>query len=99
MQKYVLSVLVVIVALSFVGCGVEKRETGQDGQNVKNTETSATEQAVTGIVSNNFHVYRACRYARKLGYQKVYPVPAGCHPVLFVNYAVREVFAVWKMWC
>lgn len=57
------------------------------------------EQAVTGIVSNNFHVYRACCYARKLGYQKVYPVPAGCHPVLFVNYAVREVFAVWKMWC
>lgn len=57
------------------------------------------DRAVTGIVSNNFHLYRACRYARKFGYKKVYPVPAGCHPVLFVNYMVREVFAVWKMWC
>lgn len=57
------------------------------------------EQDVTGVVSNNFHLYRACSYARKLGYKKVYPVSAGCHPVLFVNYLVREVFAVWKMWC
>lgn len=57
------------------------------------------EKTVTGIVSNNFHLYRACRYARKLGYKKVYPVCAGCHPVLFVNYMMREVFAVWKMWC
>lgn len=51
-----------------------------------------------GIVSNNFHLYRACSYARKLGYQKVSPVAAGCHPVLLLNYLVREAFAVWKMW-
>ncbi len=49
MKKYILSVLVVMVVLSLAGCGMEKRETGQDGQNVKNTEASATEQAVTGI--------------------------------------------------
>lgn len=50
-----------------------------------------------GIVSNNFHVYRACLYAKKAGIEKPYPVVAGCHPVLFVNYMVRECFAVWKM--
>lgn len=49
-----------------------------------------------GIVSNNFHVYRACIYARKAGIEKPYPVAAGCHPVLFLNYMVRECLAVWK---
>ena len=51
-----------------------------------------------GIVSNNFHLYRACQYARNQGYSNPYPIAAGCHPVLFVNYMVREFFAVWKMW-
>lgn len=51
-----------------------------------------------GIVSNNFHMYRACRYAKRLGYQHPHPVAASCHPLLLVNYMVREFFAVWKMY-
>ena len=51
-----------------------------------------------GIVSNNFHMYRALRYARKLGYQHPCPIAASCHPVLLLNYMTREFFAVWKMW-
>ena len=35
-----------------------------------------------GIVTNNFHMYRA---------------PAGCPPVFFINYMVREFFALAKM--
>lgn len=58
----------------------------------------ADPEAAVGIVSNNFHLYRACAMARRLGYQKVFPLPAGCHPVLFPNYMVRECFAVWKSW-
>ena len=54
--------------------------------------------AAVGIVSNNFHLYRAICYAKRLGYQRPYPLAAGCHPVLFLNYMVREAFAVWKMW-
>lgn len=56
------------------------------------------EKDVVGIVSNNFHLYRACLYAKKQGYRNVYPVAASCHPVLFINYMIREVFAVWKLW-
>ena len=52
----------------------------------------------TSILSNNFHLYRACRMAKKLGYQKVLPVAASCHPLLFINYMMREVVAVWKLW-
>lgn len=51
-----------------------------------------------GIVSNNFHMYRACRYAKRLGYQHPHPVSASCHPLLLINYMVREFFAVWKMY-
>lgn len=54
--------------------------------------------AAVGIVSNNFHMYRACRYAKKLGYKKVRKIPAGCHALLFLNYTVREFFAVVKLW-
>lgn len=50
-----------------------------------------------GIVTNNFHMYRACRYAKKLGYQKPRAVTAGCHPAFFLNYMVREFFALLKM--
>lgn len=51
-----------------------------------------------GIVSNNFHLYRACLLAERLGYRKACPMAAGCHPVLLINYMVREFFAVWKAW-
>lgn len=50
-----------------------------------------------GIVTNNFHMYRACCYAKRLGYQNPRSVPAGCNPYLFVNYMVREFFALMKM--
>lgn len=51
-----------------------------------------------GIVSNNFHMYRACRYARRIGYKDVRRIPAGCSPLLFMNYMVREFFAVCRLW-
>lgn len=50
-----------------------------------------------GIVTNNFHMYRACCYAKRLGYQNPQAVPAGCPPVFLVNYMVREFFALAKM--
>ena len=51
-----------------------------------------------GIVSNNFHVYRGCVYAKRAGFKNPFPIAAGCHPLLFPNYFVRECFAVWKLW-
>lgn len=51
-----------------------------------------------GIVSNNFHLYRACMLAEKCGYKKACPLPSDCHLVLLPNYMMREFFAVWKVW-
>lgn len=50
------------------------------------------------VVSNDFHVYRAVCYAKKMGYQDVFPMAAGTKPILFPNYLVRECFGVWKVW-
>ena len=51
-----------------------------------------------GIVSNNFHMYRACCYAGRTGYKNVCRIPSDCSPLLFANYMVREFFAVCRLW-
>lgn len=50
----------------------------------------------TGIVTNDFHVYRALRLAKKLGYQKAEGIAAASDPLLEVHMVVREVFALVK---
>ena len=49
-----------------------------------------------GLVSNNFHIYRALLLAEKFGYRKVYGVPAASDWKLQIRYMVREYFAVLK---
>ncbi len=66
MQKCVLYALVFLIAILFAGCGMKEKGIGKDGQNVKNTETNANGQAVTGItptdeiveLENGFSVVR-----------------------------------------
>ncbi len=50
-----------------------------------------------GIVTNNFHIYRARKMAGEIGYQKVFALPASTDMVLFPNYMVREFFAFFIM--
>ena len=50
----------------------------------------------TGIVSNNFHVYRALKLAKKQGYQDVCGVSAGSDWRYQIHYMVREAFALVK---
>ena len=49
-----------------------------------------------GVLSNNFHVYRAGLMAENLGYQHVARVPAPSDDVMQVHYVVREIFALAK---
>lgn len=53
----------------------------------------AEQSEPVGIVTNNFHMYRALRTAKKLGYGSVEGISASSNPVLFLNYMVREFFA------
>lgn len=47
-----------------------------------------------GIVTNNFHLYRSMKIAKRIGYKNVVGIGAGVDPILFLNYLVREFFAV-----
>ena len=42
-----------------------------------------------GIVSNNFHVYRGCVYAKRAGFKEPFPIPASCRPMLALNCRAR----------
>lgn len=78
---------------------------GSDRIIQENTSTTTRENLVhssryiqdiaepVGIVTNNFHIYRAMKIAKTLGYRKVQGIVATSNPVLFLNYMVREFFA------
>ncbi|MCI8639344.1 MAG: YdcF family protein [Coprococcus sp.] len=51
-----------------------------------------------GIVTNNFHMYRARELAKRAGYGNVYTILAPVSRIMFVNYMTREFFGVLKMW-
>lgn len=48
------------------------------------------------IITNNFHVYRAVKMAKKIGYGRVEGLAADSHPLLLPNNLLRECLAVWK---
>lgn len=54
-------------------------------------------QVPAGIVTNNFHIYRALKLGQKAGYTHLYGLPASSNPVLLLNYMVREFFAIIRM--
>ena len=54
------------------------------------------EDALVGIVTNSFHVYRATSLADKLGYDNAVGIAAPSDKVLLINNMVREFFVVIK---
>ncbi len=49
-----------------------------------------------GIVTNDFHVFRALAIARRGGIERVWGVPARSHPWYLPNNLLRECFAIAK---
>ena len=48
-----------------------------------------------GVVTNNFHIYRALRLAEVQKWQvRFYGIPASCTPAGFLHYAIREFCAL-----
>ena len=84
------------------GCGISEERILLENQSTSTYENLANsyellehdEKDRVGIVTNNFHVYRSVKYAKMVGFQNVYAIAAGCDVVLFLNYMVREFFAV-----
>ena len=59
-------------------------------------ETAHCREKSTGILTNDFHVSRAIRLAKKLGFSDVSGIPAKGDPIMEVHYILRECFAFWK---
>ena len=49
-----------------------------------------------GIVTNNFHIFRAVSIARKQGYRNVYGIAAPSNPLYLPNNMLRESFGIVK---
>lgn len=61
-------------------------------------EHSEKESPQIGVVTNNFHVYRATAVCKKSGYE-ISGIAAKSDKILFINYMVREFFAIVKYKC
>lgn len=59
-------------------------------------EMTGCKEKKTGILSNDFHVYRAVRLAKKLGYTFPEGIAAQSDPFMEPHYIVREIFALIK---
>lgn len=49
-----------------------------------------------GVLTSNFHIYRACLTAEKWGFENVYGISASSDPVLFIHLCVRECASIVK---
>ena len=86
-----------------VGKGIAPERIIQEGQSRNTFQNLAfsgefldKEKDRVGIVSNDFHVFRAVRIARKAGYENVYGIAAKGEPFLQPNNMMREFFGVMK---
>lgn len=59
-------------------------------------EHGVTKESRIGILTNNFHVYRALKLAGHQGYRNIFGVAARSDARLQVHYMVREFFALVK---
>ncbi len=65
-------------------------------ENLEYSRSFVEPGAKVGILSNNFHIYRALALAKRCGYEAVYGIPAPSDPLMQPHYLVREVFALGK---
>ncbi|MGN0377750.1 MAG: ElyC/SanA/YdcF family protein [Suilimivivens sp.] len=72
----------------------------QSGNTFQNLTFSAQfldkEKDSVAVVTNNFHVFRAVKIAKRAGYQKVCGIAAKGEPFLQFNNMMREFFGVMK---
>lgn len=59
-------------------------------------ELTGCHQKRTGILSNDFHIYRALQLARSLGYGQAEGIAASSDMILLPHSVVREIFALVK---
>lgn len=84
-------------------CGIEKERLVLEEASTSTKENLEFSNALTdcktkktGILSNNFHVYRAVKLAEKMGYDQASGIAAKSDPIMQLHYVVRETAALIK---
>ena len=86
-----------------LSCGISQKQMILEERSVSTRENLMFADQLTGcshvgcgILSSNFHIYRAMCLARRLGYQDFCGIGAPSDPVMQVHYVVREAAALIK---
>lgn len=74
---------------------MEDRSTSTE-ENIRNSMRFIQEGASVGVVTNNFHVFRAVRTAERCGLKNVCGIAGKTSPLYLPNNMLREFFAVVK---
>ena len=84
--------------------GIERSRILQESKSTSTKENLAYSSELlkdrkdpVGIVTNNFHMFRAISIGKRLGFRNLKRIPAQCSAVFIINYMVREFFAIIKM--
>ena len=65
-------------------------------ENIRNSMNFLDAEDSVGIVTNNFHMFRAMRIAKKMGLEYVYAIPADSRMEYLPNNMLRELMGVTK---
>lgn len=78
---------------------IREKESVSTWENLKKSQSFVVDLTQpVGIVTNNFHMYRALMMGRNQGYRNLDGIVASSNPVLLPNYLVREFFACMRSW-
>ncbi len=75
---------------------IQESEAQNTVENIAYSKLLAREGSKIGIISSNFHLFRAELIANKQGLSNVYTIGASSDPVLFFHYCVRDAIAIIK---
>ena len=88
-----------------VKCGIEENRILNEDQSHNTVQNILYSKALleetyenVGIVTNDFHVFRAVQIGKKQGLRNVYGIAAYSHPFYLPNNALRECGGILKDW-
>lgn len=73
---------------------IQEKQSSNTRQSLHYCERLMQENSTVGIVTSEYHLYRAVRLAKHAGMETVYGIGAPCNRLLELNEIVRECFIV-----
>ena len=65
-------------------------------QNIKNSKKYIRDGVSVGIITNDFHMFRAMQITKGQGLKSAEAIAAGSNPLYLPNNMLREYLAEWK---